>query len=271
MQREREDTEGTNARTHLRQEETCECYVHKNAFIHRLSKNTTNKPVPVEAVGYKNRESKVSTTTTRNSVSVPSVAYACGFGYSSFFLFSNQRPRSVSNTSLHKEVKNSLKTPPPSIPALETIQNPLDIRDDNRKGSHWEKKIEGISGSYANEDEGLRVSIRKQGYRRIESEENEHSLFLPKLINKRNLNRRLQIHLPEPVKAVLSNHSPAHLHPLPSITPQAPEKHRVLAISRHHIVHDEIPKDRDTCFEGNGEGDVVEYPEAWRHAGNLPF
>lgn len=77
--------------------------------------------------------SKVSTTTMRNSANVPSVAYACGFGYSSFFLFSNQRPRSVSNTSLHNEVKNSLKTPPPSIPALKTTQNPL---DDNRQGRH---------------------------------------------------------------------------------------------------------------------------------------
>ena len=49
-----------------------------------------------------------------------SVAYECGAGYSSFFLFANQSPRSASNTSLHRLVKNSLKTPPPSIPALNT-------------------------------------------------------------------------------------------------------------------------------------------------------
>lgn len=49
VQREHEDPKGAPARTHLCQEETCE-------FIHRLSKNTINKPVLIEAVGCKNRD-----------------------------------------------------------------------------------------------------------------------------------------------------------------------------------------------------------------------
>lgn len=34
-------------------------------------------------------------------------------------MFASHSPRSVSKTSLHREVKNSLNTPPPSMPALD--------------------------------------------------------------------------------------------------------------------------------------------------------
>ena len=170
-----------------------------------------------------------------------SVAYACGFGYNSFFTFANHSPRSVSNTSLHNEVKNSLNTPPPSIPAL-----------GKKKESEIRKpKVENTKG--------------------IKTKPN--ALLLPKLINKRNLNRRLQIHLPKPIKPILRHHPPPHLNPLlPIRAPQTKEPIVTLYVpGGRHVVHDKMLEDRDADFERDGERDIIEDPKARWHCGYLAF
>lgn len=105
--------------SYFREKETSERNVNKNTLIHRLPEDSTNKTVPAEVMSYGISWESGPRFEYAYRICIPSVAYACGFGYNSLFLLANHKPRSVSNTSLQREVKNSLNTPPPSIPALE--------------------------------------------------------------------------------------------------------------------------------------------------------
>jgi len=105
------------AELYFGEEEPREGNVHKDAFVHRFAKDSTNESIPVQAVSCKSFVITYPQYGARKNL--PSVAYACGFGYNSLLTFASQSPRSVSKTSLHNDVKNSLNTPPPSIPALQ--------------------------------------------------------------------------------------------------------------------------------------------------------
>ena len=167
--------------TYLGQKESCEGDVDEDALVQSLPQYPTDEAIPRQVVRCDQYVGKCRGDFSHWSykMNLPSVAYECGAGYSSFFLFSNQSPRSASNTSLHRLVKNSLKTPPPSIPALNT-EHP--------------------------------VSTHKKDIDR--SSKKKNSLLLPPLVHKRNRDRRTQIDLSQPIEPVLRDVVPANRHPV---------------------------------------------------------
>lgn len=93
---------------------------HRKCNINLNTKDTPNEPISIQSMGGEENQCWNLTTWANENdrTNLHSVAYASGFGYHSFFTFANQVPRSVSNTALQKEAKNSLNTPRPSIHAL---------------------------------------------------------------------------------------------------------------------------------------------------------
>ena len=115
-------------------------------------------------------------------------------------------------------------------------------------------------------------SRNQKARKRIITEKGKkNALFLPKLINKRNLNRRLQIHLPKPIKPILRHHASPHLDPLlPIWAPHIKEATVTPYIPvRRHIIHDKMLEDGDANLERNGERDIIEDPKAGWHCGYL--
>lgn len=113
----------TKVTTHLGQEKPCESYINKNTFIDRFSEDTSYESIPIETMAYLIKSRQLRVHDSQLSGDVLSMAYECGLGYNSLFLVASHSPLFESNTSLHKEVKNSLNTPPPSMPALITSQH----------------------------------------------------------------------------------------------------------------------------------------------------
>jgi hypothetical protein len=113
--------------THFSQEEPSKHHINKDALIHRLAQYLTYGPVLSQAMHCKGTIKAGTKSALRSrelkKESVHSVAYGWGLGYSSFFLFIDHSPQPVSKTSLQSSVKNSLNTPPPSIPALNGKHN----------------------------------------------------------------------------------------------------------------------------------------------------
>jgi hypothetical protein len=109
---------GKNNRIHyLRKEEAGKCHVDQDTFIKRFAKNTANEAIPIQVVRYEKQNFSGYLPDIRVDTA-HSVAYLCGLGYNSLFAVASHNPRSVSKTSLQSEVRNSLNTPPPSMPAL---------------------------------------------------------------------------------------------------------------------------------------------------------
>lgn len=83
-----------------------------------------------------------------------------------------------------------------------------------------------------------------------------HSLLLSKLINELNLQRRLQIRLPQLIKPICGNVIPSHRH----LLPRQLRKHHWSTPTCGHVLQltvteNQALEDVDALLEGDGEGD----------------
>lgn len=86
-----------------------------------------------------------------------------------------------------------------------------------------------------------------------------HSLLVAELVNERDRNRALQIHIAQPVEPVLRDVVPSDCHP---------RRHHASAIhiksAALHIIEDELAENPHSHIEGYRERDVVQHAQPWR-------